>query len=302
MKLSNRIKTAIIICLLLGTFGAEQVSAQLTGFHSAYFQNEYLTNPAMAGLDKGLNLNLGYQKQWATVPGGPKLQNLTADYNSGNRVGLGINVNADQAGLINRTRAMLTYAYHLPVGQNENKLNFGISVGINDTYIDYNRIVGDAGDVEAAAYNDRKTYVDGDFGIAYTDKRLTLQGTLPNLKSIFFPVEGESLNVDRSTFFTAISYKMPFDNDYNNFIVEPKFALRGVKGFDNIFDAGLNLAMTNYHFNLSGIYHTNQTITMGLGIDLQTTQLLFAYTNNTGPLRSYANNTFELGFKIKLFN
>jgi type IX secretion system PorP/SprF family membrane protein len=303
MKLSHRIKiAAIILTTLVVTLNIKPANAQLTGFHSQYFQNEYLANPAMAGMEKGLNLNLGYQQQWTTVPGGPKLQNLTADYNSGNRVGLGINVNSDQAGLISRTRAMLSYAYHLPLSGNDNKLNFGLSLGINDTYIDYNKIVGDAGDVEAQSFNNRSVYIDGDVGISYTSSNLTLQGTLPNLKSVFFPAQGENLDVDRSTFFSAVSYKMIFDNQYNSFTVEPKVAFRGVKGFDNIVDAGVNLAMANYHFNLSGIYHTNQTVTFGAGLDLQTTVLLFAYTNNTGALRSYANNTFEFGLRLKLFN
>lgn len=303
METSHHIKIAIVItAFLLVTFNAKQAYAQLTGFHSQYFQNEYLVNPAMAGMEKGLNLNLGYQTQWTSIPGGPKLQNLTADYNSGNRVGLGVSINSDQAGLISRTRAMLTYAYHLPLSGDDNKLNFGLSLGINDTYIDYSKIVGDAGDQEVQGYNDRQVYIDGDFGISYTSKRFTIQGTLPNLKSIFFPIEGENLDVDRSTFFSAVSYKMPFNSEYNSLTIEPKVAFRGVKGFDNIVDAGINLDMTSYHFNLSGIYHSNQTVTFGAGLDLQTTQLLFAYTNNTGPLKSYANNTFEFGLRLKLFN
>jgi type IX secretion system PorP/SprF family membrane protein len=297
MKLSNSIKTTsrIMVTILVMMIG-KQAKAQLTGFQSAYFANEYLNNPAMAGMEKGLNLNLGYQTQWTTIPGGPKLQNVTADYNSGNRVGLGLSINSDQAGLISRTRAMATYAYHLPLSEN-NKLNFGLSLGINDTYIDYSKIVGDQNDVEAAAFNARTAYIDGDFGMSYTAKALTLQAAVPNLKTIFFPDENQNLDVDRSTFFTAASYKLA----YNTLTIEPMVAFRGVKGFDNIFDGGFNLDFTNYNFSVSGLYHSNQTISTGIGLDLKTTELLFAYTNNTGPLRTYANNTFEFGLKLKLF-
>jgi type IX secretion system PorP/SprF family membrane protein len=281
-----------ILVIMIG----KQAKAQLTGFHSAYFANEYLSNPAMAGMEKGLDLNLGYQAQWTTIPGGPKLQNVTADYNSGNRVGLGLSINSDQAGLISRTRAIATYAYHLPLSGND-KLNFGLSLGINDTYIDYSRIAGDQSDAQAAAFNDRTAYIDGDFGMSYTGKALTLQAAVPNLKTIFFPDENQNLDVDRATFFTAASYKLT----YNTLVIEPKVAFRGVKGFDNIFDGGFNLDFTNYNFSISGLYHSNQTISAGIGLDLKTTELLFAYTNNTGPLRTYANNTFEFGVKLKLF-
>jgi type IX secretion system PorP/SprF family membrane protein len=295
MKVNNKISSRIIITLAVIVFGTVQVKAQLTGFHSVYFDNEYLGNPAMAGMEKGLNVNLGYQAQWTTIPGGPKLQNVTADYNSGDRVGLGVMVNADQAGLISRTRAMATYAYHLPLSAND-KLNFGLSLGVSDTYIDYSKINGDQSDPQAAAFNQRTVYIDGDFGAAYTNNKLTLQGTIPNLKSIFFPTENENLEVDRLTFFTAASYKQSF----NGCMIEPKVVYRGVKGFDNILDGGANFLLTNYGFNVSGMYHSNQTITAGLGLDLHVMTLLFAYTNNTGPLQAYANNTLEFGIKLKL--
>jgi type IX secretion system PorP/SprF family membrane protein len=290
-----------MISIVLIIIGGQQAKAQLTAFHSMYFENEYLANPAMAGLQKGLNIDLGYQQQWTNVPGAPKLQNATVDYNAGNNVGLGINVNADQAGLISTTRVMATYAYHLPLNGNNSKLNFGLSFGINDTYIDYNKIVGDAGDVEATNFNNQGVYVDGDLGISYTSSTLTVQGAVPNLRSVFFPKDGEDLDVDRSTFFTAVSYKFIPDNESNSITIEPKVAFRGIKGFDNILDAGANLDMTSYDFNVSTIYHTNQTITFGVGLNLPETDLLFAYTYNTGPLNSYANNTFEFGVKLKLF-
>lgn len=120
--------------------GANAANAQLTEFQSMYFQNQYLANPAMAGLEKGLNLNIGYQRQWAPVPENPVLMNATMEYNSGNRASLGLNVSSDKAGLINRTKVMRTYAYHLPIGGNDQKINFGLSLGANFAAIDYSKI------------------------------------------------------------------------------------------------------------------------------------------------------------------
>lgn len=289
----------IILIIAVFTLKAQYANAQLTGFESVYFQDQYLANPAMAGLDKGLNLNMGFQQQWTSVPGSPKLENLTAAYNAGNRVGLGLNINNDVAGLIRRTRVMGTYAYHLPLNGNDDKLNFGLSLGINDTYIDYNQIIADPGDVSAQNFNQRGSYVDGDLGISYTSDKLNVQAALPNLKSVFFASDAESLDVDRSTFYTAVSYKIPMKNDFS---IEPKLAFRGVKGFDDIFDAGFNLAATAYHVNLMGMYHTNQSVTIGLGLNLDTMGVMLSYTNNTGQLNPYANNTFELGLSYKFWN
>jgi len=299
----NISKIKILCVFALFTVCTQKANAQLSGMQTMYYQNQYLANPAMAGLEQGLNLNLGYQQQWTSVPGGPKLQNFTADYNSGNRVGLGLNVNSDVAGLINRTRVMGTYAYHLPLNDKDDKLSFGLSLGINNTYIDYTKVNGDQGDASVQNYNQRNVYVDGDFGISYTSEKLNVQAAIPNLKSVFFNDDANSnLEVDRATFFSAVSYKAHLDNGISNITLEPKVAFRGVKGFDNILDAGAMLTMNDYKLNFSGMYHTNKSFTVAFGVGLENMSLVGAYTNNTGPLSVYANNTFEFGIKLKMFN
>lgn len=273
--------------------------AQANTFHAQYFQNQYIANPAMAGLEKGLNLNLGLQQQFNSVPGSPKMQSFTADYQSAANVGIGLNVNSDQFGLISRTKVMATYAYHLPVGETD-RLNFGLSLGANNVYIDYNKIIGDPGDVSVDKFNRRTIYVDGDLGLAYTSSQLTLQSAIPNLRSIFFK-DDEELEALRNTFFTAVSYK--FSVDENNAIsLEPKAVYRGVKGVKNIVDAGANLAMPDYNFSISGMYHSNKSATVGVGIILNPLFVVLAYTNNTSSLNSYGNNTFEIGLKLNLLN
>jgi type IX secretion system PorP/SprF family membrane protein len=281
--------------------GTRQASAQLTSFQAMYFQNQYLANPAMAGMDKGLNLSTGYQREWTTIAGGPRLQNFTIDYNSGNRVGLGFIVNADQSGLIDRTRIMGTYAYHLPLSDNS-KLNFGVSFGINDSYIDYGKLQGDPGDVSVQLFNQRRVYVDGDLGIAYTSNGFNVQVAMPNLGSIIFNKQVDNLDVDRSTFYTAASYLIPLSTNSGSFTLEPKVAFRGIKGFQSIVDAGANLVMTDYNFSVLGMYHSNESATIGVGFELKPVALVLSYTNNTGPLRSYANNTFEVGIKYAIVN
>ncbi|WP_083488695.1 PorP/SprF family type IX secretion system membrane protein [Pedobacter borealis] len=293
----------IVACVyVLSMLTSKVADAQLVSLQSMYYQNQYIANPAMAGLAQGLNLNLGYQQQWTTMPGSPKSKNFTADYNSGNNVGLGLNVSSDNAGLINRTRVMGTYAYHLPLNGKDDKLNFGLSLGLNDTYIDYTKVNGDQGDVAVQDFNQRSAYVDGDFGISYTGQKFTVQATLPNLKTLFFSNENDNnLEVDRATFFTALSYKIHADNGISNFTIEPKVAFRGVKGFDDILDVGALMTMPDYNINVGGMYHSNKSITVNFGVLLRPMDIMVAYSNNVGPLRVYAANTFEFGVKFKVF-
>ncbi|WP_426670932.1 PorP/SprF family type IX secretion system membrane protein [Mucilaginibacter sp. McL0603] len=298
----------IIIAMLF----TKDVHAQLTSMQSAFFQNQYLVNPAMAGLENQLNINMDYHQQWTTLPGSPRLTSVTADYNSGNKVGLGVNIYNDKAGLINRTRLMFTYAYHITLnGEGDiltgetTKLNLGLSAGLNSANIDESAIVGDIGDLALAEFNNHNLYPDGDLGASYTSSGFNAQVALPNLKRTFFKSDKTDVNVEGSTFYTAISYKIQLSNSYSNTIlrIEPKIAYRGVEGFSNIFDIGANFYRTSFgnntKLNITALYHTNNCATLGAGFDIDNFGLLFCYSANTGPLSTYANNTFEVGVSLR---
>ncbi|MCV9928595.1 PorP/SprF family type IX secretion system membrane protein [Flavobacterium sp. LS1R49] len=294
------IYSKIIIFLIV--LGGNTANAQLTEFQSMYFQNQYLANPAMAGTDKGLNLNIGYQRQWAPVPGDPVLMNATVEYNSGDRVGLGLNVHSDKAGLINRTRVLGTYAYHLPIGGNDQKINFGLSLGASFASIDYNKIVGSIDDPTVQNFKEGGVF-DGDFGVAYTSKLLTIQAAVPNLHGLFFDNnDGTKKYVDRPVFYSAVSYKILLSNEINDFNIEPLVAYRGVKGYKDILDLGARFNMPEHNINLSGFYHSNESFSAALGITLDKFGAFLSYSNYIGNNGAYANNTFEFGLNYRFRN
>jgi type IX secretion system PorP/SprF family membrane protein len=274
--------------------------AQLNPYQAIYFQNRYLINPAMAGLDKGFNINLAYQQQWNALPGAPKLQSITTEYQVTDKVGLGLNIQDEQSGIFRQTRLMGSYAYHLPLGDQDQKLNFGLSLGINDPRIDYNNVIGDPADLELAQYNQKGPYFDGDLGLSYTSNNLFIEGVLPNLNTVLFNRGGQRADVDRTLFFSAISYKIVLTNDITHYSAEPLVAYREVKGFRNIADLGLNLKMDDYHLELRSIYHTNNNWGFGFVLDQQNYDLGFDYNLYTGQITNYTNGAFEIGLKLKL--
>lgn len=296
----------LTVCTAIILLSAMHANAQLTNIQSAFFQNQYLVNPAMAGIEQGLNLNMNYHQQWISTPGSPRLTTFTADYSSGNKVGLGLNIYNDKAGLINRTRVMGTYAYHLTLNDKGDKLNFGGSIGINDAYIDESSIIGDPNDLAIPEFNKHGLYADGDIGVAYTSTKFNAQIAIPNLKRLFFKSAVDNVDVEASNFYAALSYKLQLSNDFNYsvFTVEPKMVFRSITGFNNIVDLGFNLYRNtfedNYQLNVLGIYHTDNSVTLGAGINMHNFGVLFSYSYNTGSLSSYANNTFELGINLKL--
>jgi len=271
---------------------ATTAKAQLNPLASQYFSNQYLFNPAMAGLNAGWNINVDYRKQAIGVEGSPSTQSGTVEYQM-NKVGLGLNLYNDFSGLIRTSRAVVTYAYHLPVGANNQKLNFGLSAGILNQHVQTDNIVGDASDQTVANFNNKQNYVDGDFGISYTSDKLTIQGVLPNLKSTF----KDNNTVDKSLYFASASYKL---GDVKDITFEPKAIFRGLKGARGIVDAGVDVGFNENVFNLQGLYHSNNTMTFGVGVNKTSFAVLAFYTTNTATINYNASGDVELGLRLKL--
>ncbi|MEQ7800926.1 PorP/SprF family type IX secretion system membrane protein [Pedobacter sp. ASV1-7] len=278
---------------------ASTAKAQLNPLAAQYYSNRYLINPAFAGAKQGLKINGAYRKLWDNVDGAPVTQSLTGDYGF-NKVGLGLNVNNESSGLERKTRVVGSYAYHLPLSGDGQQLHFGVSVGFMSQRLENPDIYGDINDPQVGLYNDRKTYLDGDFGLAYTSNSLTVEASIPNLKS-FFKKDVIKL-ADVATFYTAASYQIQLSEGQDGVDLEPKVAYRGVKGFDNIWDAGAQAWIANKQVFLMGMYHSTESATFGLGMDYKRKYLISGmYTTQTSALSGYTNGSFELNLRLSLF-
>ena len=305
MNLSKNIQSVIskagALSLLLITFTGTEVKAQLHPLGAMYFQNQYLGNPAMAGLEQGLRADLAYRKQWSAIPGAPETQALTADYGSSKKAGIGLNIYNDEAGLQKKTRVMGTYAYHLPVNDNGTKLSFGVSLGFMDERIMNENINGESNDLSVSKFNERDTYIDGDFGFAFTSKRLNLQGAVPNLKSFFKTDEQVANVVDQSRYFAAMSYKFSLPNILEGIGLEPKVAYRDIRGYKSMMDAGTNITLANNQVNVLAMYHSNESTTFGMGVKYKSLMVFNGmYTSGTSALRGYSNGNFELNLRVNI--
>jgi type IX secretion system PorP/SprF family membrane protein len=295
MELSNKKNKllSLIVMLLISI----NIHAQVNQFESMYYTNPYLANPSLAGYNSGLEINLAYRKQYNQIPGSPVNQSITLQNRfKDSKAGLGLNLNFMNSGLINTTRIMATYAYHLPVSD-QGEIHFGLSLGLYQNYLNNSAIIGDINDPLINRFKENKGQIDSDFGIAYTNDNLTLEGAIINLRNNIATDPNLKTGVNYGTFYTAMAYKI---NIKENIVTEPKLALRGVKGFTNIIDAGLNTTILN-QFNVLTIYHSTKSASFGFGYKYKSKLLINAwYGANNGQTKNFGNGDFELGINYKI--
>lgn len=302
-KLSSLTKRIAMLLLTVAAGGASaqtlsNVPALLEPSGTQFFQNQYLANAAMAGIDTGLQVNVAYRRQFKQMTGAPETRFLTVDGALGKRVGAGLNVFNDVAGLINRTRVAMSYAYHLPLGEGGQQLHFGLSLALNIQRLDLSHVNGDPNDPSLGAFNRRDNYFEGEYGMAYTSGQLTLQAALPNVRSLF---TGDNKTVDGGTIlYSAAEYRFLFDGALES--LTPKVCFRGVRGYDNIVDVGVNAAFLNNVLNIMALYHTSKSITAGFGVDIKNTVMIQAlYHAQTGGYNNPNNGAYEIGASMHLF-
>jgi type IX secretion system PorP/SprF family membrane protein len=276
-------------------------NAQQDPLASQYFLNPFLGNPAMAGLDTGLNVNISYRKQWTEVKDGPVTKLITADYQIDKKMGVGLTIFNDQAGILDRTRVGITYAYHIALSEANNEyLHLGLTMALDNKRAIPSKVIGDMDDPSIPRYNSRDNFFESDFGLTYANDRFTLQAAMPNMVSMFQnKSDVESRNT--STFYAAASYKIGTGHPQINSF-EPMIAFRGVKGYKSIIDIGGNVKMAKGFANLFAMYHTSKSFTAGVGFQFKNTvEVQASYTSQTAGIKSNVDGNFGLSMKVRLF-
>ncbi|WP_305662697.1 PorP/SprF family type IX secretion system membrane protein [Daejeonella sp.] len=292
----EQILKSIFLIVLISCSGANQAWSQLYPLGAQYFHNQYLGNPSSAGIDSGYRFDLSNRVQWNDVPGAPVSQVFTGVIKTG-KVGLGLNLTKEKEGLMNSLRTVATLAYHLPLKEDQ-QLHFGLSVGMLTQRIRTEDIVGNEGDPSVSNYNNREFFLDGDYGMAYTNDKLKVQLAIPNLKNFFKTDYIRTSNF--SIFYSALTYKIGNSNTKNSMVMEPIIAFRGVKGYKNILDAGTKFSFNSDRLNLTGIYHSTGNSTFGIGFNYNS-NIGFStlYTTGTSVLRGFSTTgDFEINLKL----
>ncbi|WP_293299374.1 PorP/SprF family type IX secretion system membrane protein [Pedobacter sp. UBA4863] len=277
--------------LILSAYTHAQVSPPM----SMYFLNEYLYNPAAAGKNAGFNVGASYKNNLTGDNGETLTGTLTLDYGRGNS-GFGLYATIDKDGVLDASRYAATYAYNVKTSAKGN-LRFGVSLGASTIKVDMSRVVGNLDDPDLINFNDQGYVVDGDFGMNYNhDNKLNIAAVIPNLRSVFYS-QNVNDGYNYTTYFFSASYKFSIDDAIS---LSPIAMCRGLKDYDAVVDAGINVLLAEEKFNFMALYHTNNSASFGIGYSADKKykfQASYALPINSN-LQKYTYGGVELGLKV----
>lgn len=160
------------LIVLVMSFVVTNTFAQQRPYYTQYILNNYIINPAVAGIENYTDIKASHRAQWVGLQGAPvttyltihaplkksaydERENPTSFHREGGNPrgqaywqsyqkpephhGVGFTILNDKTGPLNRFAAYGSYAYHLGLSNNAN-LSFGISAGITQMSIDNSKV------------------------------------------------------------------------------------------------------------------------------------------------------------------
>ncbi|MCU0457951.1 MAG: type IX secretion system membrane protein PorP/SprF [Bacteroidales bacterium] len=292
------------------------ISAQQFPMYSQYMMHGFLLNPSYAGSDYYTTFGVTVREQWLSLPHAPstyaaafQTRLLNDSYitkatavrkkinrpTKGGRIGVGGYLFSDHNGIMHRTGLQAAYAYHLPVGE-EQQLSFGLSLSAYQYFVDISGAVM-PDDVQDEFLNnyDQVVYIpDANFGVSYMTRRYYAGFAMTNLfrGSLMIGNGGGNSRSELGHYFLTGGMRFYPSADWT---IEPSVML---KSSDMVFKSfqvdltGRVYYKDDYWLGLS--YRTGDAVIMMAGLKVDRFYLGYAFDFTLSEIRSYTYGTHEL--------
>jgi type IX secretion system PorP/SprF family membrane protein len=270
--------------IILGIFSvaALAVSAQQFPLYSQYTMLPHLYNPSLVGKSGDVNASLLHRSQWKGIPGAPVTSVFTTEGAiQEQNMGLGMTIFNDNTDITQRIGFYGLYSYHLKLNEDQ-KLLFGLSVGVQNQRIDFSRaVIKDANDPNLMFQTaQRKSFIDVTPGVTYMWKTLEVGLSVPQLlgnKVEYNNTGGSSWFYNTQHYVFTAKYTHVL-NEEKGMSIYPLLAMRYAKGapfqfdFNAVFDwqkygwAGLTYRH-GYAMGINVGFRVNKTLRAGYAFD-----------------------------------
>lgn len=306
--------------------------AQQRPHYTQYVLNNFIINPAVAGIEHYTDLKLSHRHQWvgiqdapvttyATIHGSigkddyrtnptsflpegenPRGKAYWEDYTAPKpHHGWGVTIINDKTGPLSRFSAYGTYAYHLPLGV-RTTLSGGISVGLTNNTLNTTKLLFDNPIDPAVAGSGTLNTMRPDMNAGLWLYSGNYFAGVSVLQIIDQGLEFSNNTLTTSNkkyphFFGTFGYKFYAGVDFS---IIPSVVVRYV----DPLPVGVDISMKAQYrdrFWFGGAYRVNDGISAMVGVNVSNTfNLGYAYDYTTSPLQNFTKGTHEvvLGFLI----
>lgn len=321
--------------LLVVLFSCMQlVSAQQKPQYTQYVFNNYLLNPAVAGIENYTDVKAGYRSQWTGLQGAPVTSYLTVNaplgqnflqgdatafpanggVNPSSRLytqnymaaephhGIGFMVVSDQAGPINQTNIDASYAYHLGLSGNLN-LAVGVSAGLNHISLNTSLITLE-NPLDPAISNGNNSQWKPDLSVGgwlYSSNYYvgaSVQQLIP--QNLYFSTNN-SYNQSKTVpqYFVTGGVKLFLTDEIT---LLPSFLIKVIEPTPITYDLNAKFSFSD-KFWFGGSYRHNDSFGVLAGVNVSSfINIGYSYDITTSALNTVSNGTHEIVIGLLLNN
>jgi type IX secretion system PorP/SprF family membrane protein len=324
----------VILVLVFFVAVIKTASAQQLPQYTQYVFNNFLLNPAVAGIENYTDAKLGYRTQWTGLTGAPVTSFLTVnaplgtDFTEGDAAsfgsgsdnpssrlytqnyqaaaphhGIGFSVVNDKAGPIQQTNIAGTYAYHLGLAPRLN-MALGVSVGMNHTILNTSEVVtANPFDPAIANGNNSQWKPDIGAGVWLYSAGFYVGASVQQLltQNLYFSTTTTAVNVSKTVphFFATAGTKLYVSDDIT---LLPSILLKEIQPVPLTFDLNLKASFQD-KFWIGGSYRRNDSFAALAGFNLSSfINVGYAYDATTSSLNTVSNGTHEIIISLLLNN
>lgn len=288
---SFKFLACVSMILLAAASGHAQLHYNTTA--SQFFRNRYMLNPAYAGSDSSLRIYGLINRSWMGFEGAPTTFQLSADRHLGNNGGVGLQVATNEAGILRRTQASLSYSYKIPMTREDEYFRMGMSVSGYWEQLKPSVVNEEPNDPVVQSFNEKGMRFEGDFGAYYHNRKYFISATMFNLGKWFSDLP-DILPVDLETLRLAGGYTFVPDE---NFTIQPLVAAQFYTKTPWLFRAGAE-ATYNGRVFASLFWLNNKTIQAGCGLKISEGCEVNIFYGSSNPQR--VGEMMEVGLGLSL--
>lgn len=289
----------ILLILLTTTSYSQQLSLQ-----SQFMIDKFVVNPAFAGTQNGIPINLGVRRQWAGIQEAPVTQYISANLSLDDAIGAGIIIFNEASGPTRRTGIAVSGAYQLILsryGQNYHELSFGGSAIISQHVLDKSKLETFLPDDPTIlqAYGSQ-TLPDANLGVYYhnSDKyfaSLSVVNLLQTRADIYNITNKQKNNFVRNYYLMGGGTMVVG----NGLKIQPTFLLQSIETLNTQIDLNVR-AIFNDKMWFGASYRTQDAFVGMFGMNLSSFSFSYSYDFTLSTIKEYSSGTHEvkLGYLI----